>query len=79
MKFDLKYFILRSNALMIYREAIKFTYKIKDYNTRMEMQNFIRNEYEINKNLQDRKKIEYVLGLGRKKLNSLKESFYMSK
>jgi hypothetical protein len=78
MKFDLKYFILRTNALLIYREAIKFTYKIKDPISRSEMQNFIRYEFEVNRNLEDRKKIEYILGTARKKLNSFKETYYMS-
>jgi hypothetical protein len=78
MKFDLKYFILRTNALVIYREAIKFTYKIKDYSTRVELQQFIRNEYEYNKNIENREKIEYLLGNARKKLNHFKETYFMS-
>lgn len=78
MKYDLKYFILRTNALVIYREAIKFTYKIPDINSRHEMIQFIRSEYEANRNLQDQKRIEYVLGTARKRLNHYKETFYLS-
>jgi hypothetical protein len=77
-KFDLKYFILRTNALIIYREAIKFTYKVKDPFTQIELQQYIRYEYENNKNVEDRKKIEYMLGLARKKLNDFKDTYLMS-
>lgn len=78
MKFDLKYFILRSNALLIYREAFKFTYKIKDLSTRLETQQYIRFEFENNKNITDRKRIEYMLGSARKKLNEFKETYLMA-
>lgn len=78
MKFDLKYFILRTNTLVLYREGIKFTYKIQDLQSRVEMQQYIRNEFEINRNISDRKKIEYALANARKKLNLFKETFYMS-
>ena len=78
MKYDLKYFILRTNALIIYREAIKFTYKIKDINVRIETQIYIRNEFEINRKEENRKRIEYILGLSRKKLNDFKETYLMA-
>ncbi len=78
MKFDLKYFIIRTNVLLLYREIYKFTYKIADKGTRTDLQQFIRNEFEMNKNIEDRKKIEYLIGNGRKKINTFKETFYMS-
>jgi hypothetical protein len=77
--YDLKYFIIRTNILLLYREAFKFTYQVKDISTRFELQNYIRNEFELNRNLEDRKKIEYLIGNSRKKLNTFKETFYMSK
>lgn len=78
MKFDLKYFILRTNTLLIYREALKFTTNIKDPSTRQEIQQFIRNEFELSRHIEDRKKIEYLIGSARKKLNTFKETFFMS-
>jgi hypothetical protein len=78
MKYDLKYFILRTNTLLIYREAIKFTINIKDPITRHDMRQFIRTEFDSSRNVQDRKKIEYMIGSARKKLNSFKETFFMS-
>jgi hypothetical protein len=78
MKYDLKYFIIRTNVLLLYREIHKFTYKIPDMNSRIELQSFIRNEFEMNKVTEDRKKIEYLIGNGRKKINTFKETFYMS-
>ena len=78
MKFDLKYFILRTNALIIYREGVKFTYKIKCPTTRRETQEYIRYEFESNKREDNRKKIEYMLGVARKKLNEFKEIYLMT-
>jgi hypothetical protein len=78
MKYDLKYFIIRTNVLLLYREIHKFTYKIPDKSTRKELQSFIRNEFEMNKNVENRKKIEFLIGNGRKKINTFKETFYMS-
>lgn len=78
MKFDLKYFILGTNALIIYREAIKFTYKIRDPITRRDTQEYIRYEFETNKNEENRKRIEYMLGVARKKLNEFKDTFLMT-
>ena len=78
MKFDLKYFILRTNTLLIYRESLKFTTNIKDLTSRQEIRQFIRNEFDSSRHIQDRKKIEYMIGSARKKLNSFKETFLMS-
>jgi len=78
MKYDLKYFILRTNALIIYREAIKFTYKIKDINVRSETQIYIRTEFDLNRGEENRKRIEYILGSSRKKLNDFKETYLMA-
>jgi len=72
MKFDLKYFILRTNTLLVYREAHKFSIKIKDPSSRNEFRQFIRHEFESSKH------IEYLIGSARKKLNSFKETFFMS-
>lgn len=77
-KFDLKFFILQSNVLLLYRETVKFCYKINSPNTRLEMINYIRNEFEMNKSIQDRKQIEYLLAEGRKKFNIFKETYYMT-
>jgi hypothetical protein len=76
--YDLKYFIIRTNILLLYREAFKFTYQVKDLTVREDLQNYLRNEFEVNRNLTDRKKIEYLIGHTRKKLNSFKETYYMS-
>lgn len=78
MKYDLKYFILRTNSLFIYREAIKFTLKIKDKQTRFDTVSYIRSEFESNRNESNRKRIEYLLGTARKRLNDFKETFSMT-
>lgn len=79
MKFDLKYFILKNNALLIYREAIKYTYRIQDIQTRKDTQSFIRNEYEISRKEENRKRIEYMLGNARKQLNEFKQTYSLIK
>jgi hypothetical protein len=78
MKYDLKYFILRTNTLLIYREALKFTSKIPDPFTRFEIRQFIRTEFDSSRHIEDNKKIEYMIGSARKKLNSFKETYFMS-
>ncbi len=74
MKFDLKYFILKTNVLKVYRECIKFTYNIKDIQSRKEMQDYIRFEFDSSKNEENQKKIQYLIANCRKKLNSFKDS-----
>ncbi len=78
MKYDLKYFILRTNSLLIFREAIKFSGRIKDNSTRQEMRAFIRREFELNKREENRKRVEFMLGQARKRLNEFKETFSMT-
>lgn len=78
MKFDLKYFILRTNVLILYREAIKFAYSIKDVSARKELLEMMRNDIESSRRVENRKQIEYDMALGRKKLNNLKETYMMS-
>jgi hypothetical protein len=78
MKYDLKHFIIRTNILLLYKEIHKFSYKIKDIKARIELQSHIRNEFEIYRNVTDRKKIEYLIGNGRKRINTFKETFFFS-
>jgi hypothetical protein len=78
-KYDLKYFILRCNTLILYREALKFTSKLPDQNTKIELNQFIRYEFEKNRNITDQKKIEYLLADARKRINQFKETYNMSK
>jgi len=78
MKYDLKYFILRTNSILLYREAIKACFSIKDLNTRNELIYHVRSEYDNSKHITDSKKIEYALGIARKKITLLKESLHLS-
>lgn len=78
MKFDLKYFIYRHNTLILFREAIKFTGKINDPLSRMEMRQFIRYEFDLNRNEENNKKQEYLIAGARKRINDFKETFFMA-
>ncbi len=73
-KFSLKYFILNTNTLKMYREIYKYTNKVNDSLTKDELRNYIKSEFrhECNKDYNE-SVIEYKLGLARKKINELKE------
>ena len=79
MKFSLRHFILKSNCLILYRESVKMCYTIKDNQTKNDMLLFLRNEYENSRFLKDEKKIEYLLGNARKRINTFKETLSITK
>lgn len=75
---DLKYFIFKTNTLILYREIIKYCSKIPNINSKNEMKNYIRNEFEREANKEyDEKTVEYKLGLARKQINVLKQQINM--
>ena len=76
---DLKYFIFRTNALLMYRESLKLTSKMIDKQSINDLKNFIRSEFELNRNITDNKKLEFLQATGRKKINSFKENIEMTK
>ncbi len=79
MKFDLKYFILKTNVLKLYRECLKYTANIQDENSKREMREFIRMEFEVNRNEENRNKIEYLIASARKRINLFQDSHNMTK
>ncbi len=75
---DLKYFIFKTNTLILYREIIKYCGKISDSSSKNEMRNYIRNEFQREANKEyDEKTVEYKLGLARKQINTLKQQINM--
>lgn len=79
-KYTLKYFILNSNTLKLYRESYKLVGSIKDTTTKNEMRDFIRNEFRNDTNKEyNEANVEYKLGVARKKINELKEQLNFSK
>ncbi len=78
-KLDLKYFIFRTNSILMYRETLKLISNIKDRSSIEEMKAFIRYEFEQNKHITDSKKLEFLQATGRQRINSLRETMDMSK
>lgn len=78
-KFSLRYFILKSNTLILYREIYKYSSKIQDNSTRSEIRSYIRSQFEddINKKYES-SVVEYKLGLARKRINDMKSQIDMT-
>ncbi len=74
MKLGLKHFILRANSLILYRESVKLCYTLKDKQSKNDMLAYIRSEFESSRNITDEKKIEYLLGIARKRINEMKDT-----
>ena len=79
-KFGLKYFIMKTNTLQMYREVYKYTAGVSDSVSRQEMREFIRREFDRDCSLDYNEKLsEYKLGVARKKINELKYQIDMAK
>ena len=72
-KYDLKYFIFKTNTLLLYREIYKFCFNIQNIPAREEMRKYLRAEVDRDSKLEyNEKNSEYKLGVARKKINQLK-------
>jgi hypothetical protein len=69
----LKYFLLKSKALRLYREYLKEVYKIPRPDLRDEYITELRTEFSKTKNVENEKKWDYLLAEGRQKLPLIKE------
>ncbi|KAF8481241.1 hypothetical protein DFH94DRAFT_447523 [Russula ochroleuca] len=68
MRFSLKHFILKQQALSLYRTAIRASRVIPDSATRKETLSWIRAEFERNKHADDLDLIEANLRASRREL-----------
>lgn len=77
-KFSLKYFILNTNTLILYREILKYSRKIKDISVKSDLRSHIRNEFlrDISSEYNE-KTAEYKLAIARKNINRFKEQMDM--
>lgn len=77
-KFSLKYFILNTNTLILYREILKYAGKIKDSNVKGDLRNHIRSEFlrDVSGEYNE-KTAEYKLAIARKNINRFKEQVDM--
>lgn len=46
-------FMLRTEVLKLYKQMLRLVRKIPDQSQRQQLQNFIRQDFELNKNLED--------------------------
>jgi hypothetical protein len=70
-KFNLKYFLLSQQSLTLYRQFIKVISKIPDHQTKDELHNQVRSEFERYRNIEETNKMEYLIVTGRKQLGKL--------
>jgi hypothetical protein len=74
----LKYFIFKTNTLIIYREIVKYCGKIPNISSKNEMKRYIREELMREASQEyNEKTVEYKLGLARKQCNTLKQQIDM--
>ncbi|KAI0079597.1 hypothetical protein K474DRAFT_1591759 [Panus rudis PR-1116 ss-1] len=74
----LKHFILRHQALNLYRQAIRATRHIPHTDSRRETIAWIRSEFERNRHVQDVNVIEDKLASGRRELRQLLPAMSMT-
>ncbi|KAI8995542.1 hypothetical protein BD414DRAFT_410508 [Trametes punicea] len=73
----LKHFILKQQALNLYRQAIRATRSIPDRHTRLETIAWIRCEFERNRNIYDVMLIEDKIASGRRELRQIFPTAYV--
>ncbi len=72
-KYSLKYFILNTNTLILYREILKYTKRIRNHSSKLEIRAYIKSEFRRDCLMEyDEGLVEYKLGVGRKKINEFK-------
>ncbi|KAI0824258.1 hypothetical protein BC628DRAFT_1380562 [Trametes gibbosa] len=67
----LKHFILKQQALNLYRQAVRATRSIPDKSARVQTISWIRSEFERNRHLSDVKLIEDKIFSGRRELRRI--------
>ena len=70
-KLGLKYFLLTQQSLALYRQFAKVIAKIPDTRTREEISTQVRDEFDRHRKIEDEKKMEYLIVMGKKQLNTL--------
>ena len=68
---SLKFFILQGQSRLLYREFIKKTSLIKQKELREEIVNQIRSQFKSKKNVEDEKKIKFLIMDGKSRLTEL--------
>ncbi|CAF0910989.1 unnamed protein product [Adineta steineri] len=75
---SLKHFIIRSQAIALYRDIMRTLLKIQDQDYRKEMRDWARIEFNRHRTLKDLGEIRTQIALGRRNLNELKLSMQMA-
>lgn len=67
-------FMLRAEVLKLYRSMVRVTYRIHDISQRKDLQQWIRTDFDNNKNLTDEEAIRMMLSKGRLSLRELEQA-----
>jgi hypothetical protein len=70
-KLGLKYFLLSQKALTLYRQFIKSIAKAPDAQTKSELHQQVRGEFERYRGVTDTHKMEYLIVTGKKQLEMI--------
>ncbi|XP_048765998.1 LYR motif-containing protein 2-like [Ostrea edulis] len=75
---SLERFMLRSEVLKLYKHMLRLVREIPDRNQRQQLQIFIRQDFELNKNLQDEGAIKMNIARGKNSLKELERTVQMA-
>jgi hypothetical protein len=68
---SLDHFLQRQRVMSLWREVVRATNKINQEDTRLEMRNFAREEFERYRNIDDLEHIRYLVSTGKEQLKSM--------
>mmetsp|Transcript_29540 Transcript_29540/g.33635 ORF Transcript_29540/g.33635 Transcript_29540/m.33635 type:complete len:81 (+) Transcript_29540:31-273(+) len=74
----LKDFIRKAKVRALYRELLSQTKPISDAAVKQEMRTTIRREFDINRDIDDAFKVEFLLSDGRKRIKEIEEIVKMA-
>ncbi|XP_061169500.1 LYR motif-containing protein 2-like [Saccostrea echinata] len=74
---SLERFILRSEVLKMYKQMLRLVRKIPDQNQRQQLQKFIRQDFELNKNIQDEEAIKMNITRGKNSMKELERTVHL--
>ncbi|OWF37670.1 LYR motif-containing protein 2-like [Mizuhopecten yessoensis] len=71
---SLSRFMLRSQVLKLYRDMMRIVYNLPDLDQRKALKDFIRHDFECNKNVEDEEAIKMFISKGKISLRELENT-----
>ncbi|XP_052708954.1 LYR motif-containing protein 2-like [Crassostrea angulata] len=75
---SLERFMLRTEVLKLYKQMLRLVRKIPDQSQRQQLQNFIRQDFELNKNLEDEQAIRMNVMRGKNSMKELERTVHIA-